>query len=210
ANAHFNLIAPPTIGFDDDKEGNGPCGGFTPDFTNKSALIDFHVGGEPFAMKLGHPQANWLFRGTLDETASSNWTQLFPIVQQSGLGLFCESAVPAPESWVGKQGVVGVVANAVDGLLYQCATVNFVAGTGTVGSSCTNGSVQAAFVQDSSLSALVGGSASTTTPSTTSTPASSSSPTTSGLSSTTAKPNAAAGLGPAVGSVMSAAALGLL
>lgn len=119
ANAHFNLIAPPTIGFDDDKESNGPCGGFTPDFTNKSALVDFHVGGEPVALKLGHSQANWLFRGTLDETASGNWTQLFPIVQQSGLGLFCETAIPAPESWVGKQGVVGVVANAVDGLLYQ-------------------------------------------------------------------------------------------
>lgn len=119
ANAHFNLIAPPTIGFDDDKEGVGPCGSFTPDFKNESALVDFHVGGEPVAVKLGHSQANWLFRATLDETASGNWTQLFPIVQQSGLGLFCEPAIPAPESWVGKQGVVSVVANAVDGLLYQ-------------------------------------------------------------------------------------------
>jgi hypothetical protein len=119
ANAHFNLITPPTIGFDDDKEGTAPCGSFTPDFTNKSALFDFHVGGEPVAMKLGHPQVNWLFRGTLDETANGNWTQLFPIVQQSGLGLFCETAVPAPEAWVGKQGVVGVVANGPDGILYQ-------------------------------------------------------------------------------------------
>lgn len=119
ASAHFNLITPPSIGFVETNEGTSPCGGFTPDFSNKSAISDFHVGGEPIAMKLGHPQANWLFRGTLDETASGNWTQLFPIIMQSGLGLFCESAVPAPESWVGKQGVIGVVADAVDGLLYQ-------------------------------------------------------------------------------------------
>lgn len=118
-NAHFNLIAPPTIGFDEEKEDSGPCGGYTPDFSNKAAIVDFHVGGEPVALKLGHPQANWLFRGTLDQTASGNWTELFPIVQQSGLGLFCEPAIPAPESWVGKQGVISVVANAVDGLLYQ-------------------------------------------------------------------------------------------
>lgn len=121
ATAHFNLIAPATIGFDDDKESTGPCGGFTPDFKNKNALIDFHVGGEPVAMKLGHSQANWLFRATLDETANSNWTALFPIVQQSGIGLFCEPSIPAPASWVGKQGVVGVVANAPDGLLYQAS-----------------------------------------------------------------------------------------
>lgn len=119
ADAHFNLITPPTIGFDESKEGTGPCGSFTPDFSNASVVFDFHVGGEPVAINLGHPQANWLFRGTLDETASTNWTQLFPIVMQSGLGHFCESAVPAPESWVGKQGVVSVVADAVDGLLYQ-------------------------------------------------------------------------------------------
>jgi len=119
ATAHFNLVAPPTIGFDEDKEDTGPCGGFTPDFTKTDGVVDFHVGGEPVALKLGHSQANWLFRGTLDQTGASNWTQLFPIVQQSGLGLFCETAIPAPEGWAGKKGVVGVVANAVDGLLYQ-------------------------------------------------------------------------------------------
>jgi hypothetical protein len=119
ASAHFNLKVPPTIGFEDSKEGTGPCGGFTPDFSDKSKVVDFHVGGEPVAMSLGHSQANWLFRGTLDQTGGSNWTQLFPIVQQSGLGSFCETAIPAPESWVGKQGVLGVVANAVDGVLYQ-------------------------------------------------------------------------------------------
>lgn len=119
ANAHYQLTTPPTIGFSDDKEPIGPCGGFTPDFSKKDAITDFHVGGQPVGMNLFHSQTNWLFRATLDETASGNWTQLFPIIQQSGIGKFCEKAVPAPESWVGKQGVLSVVANAPDGLLYQ-------------------------------------------------------------------------------------------
>ena len=119
ATAHFNLMVPTPIGFNEDKEDTAPCGGFTPDFSDASKVIDFHVGGEPVGVKLGHTQAQWLFRGTLDQTGSSNWTMLFPIVMQSGLGLFCEPSIPAPESWVGKQGVLGVVADAPDGLLYQ-------------------------------------------------------------------------------------------
>lgn len=118
ASAHFKLNAPATIGFDEDKEDSDPCGGFTPDFS-KNTVSDFHVGGEPIALFLGHPQANWLFRATLDTTASSNWTQIFPIVQQSGLGDFCEPSITAPEGWIGSRGVVGIVANAVDGLLFQ-------------------------------------------------------------------------------------------
>ncbi|KAL1873471.1 hypothetical protein VTK73DRAFT_919 [Phialemonium thermophilum] len=165
ANAHFTLNTPPSFGFTEDKEAIAPCGGFTPNFDDKSKVSDYHVGGEPIGMKLGHPQANWLFRATLDSPDTKNWTQLFPIVMQSGLGLFCETSVPAPDSWVGKQGILSVVANAPDGILYQCAAVNFVSGTGTPGSTCTNGSVQASFVSDSQLSALVGPSSGGSSPS---------------------------------------------
>jgi hypothetical protein len=119
ANAHFNLNAPPSFGFDENKEDSAPCGGFTPNFDDKSKVSDFHVGGEPIGVKLGHTQANWLYRATLGGSDSKNWTQLFPIVQQSGLGFFCEPSVTAPEAWVGKQGILSVVADAPDGLLYQ-------------------------------------------------------------------------------------------
>jgi hypothetical protein len=201
AQAHFNLQTPPTIGFDDDNEGNGPCGGFTPSFADASKVASFHVGGEPVGMKLFHNQANWLFRATLDTTASGNWTQLFPIVQQSGLGLFCETAITAPASFVGKQGVLSVVANAPDGFLFQCATVNFVSGVGTVSSStCSNGTITASFVGDSQLSALVSGSSSsggsTTGGSTTvsSTTSSTSTTSTSPPTSSSTGKSAAAGL----------------
>lgn len=122
AQAHFKLNFPPTIGFSDDNEGSAPCGSFTPDFT-KDNVTDFHVSGEAISLLLAHPQANWLFRGTLDQTAASNWKQLFPIVQQKGLGDFCEPSVTAPASWVGKKGVLSVVADGPDGLLYQVSDI---------------------------------------------------------------------------------------
>lgn len=158
ANAHFNLNIPPSFGFDESKEDSAPCGGFTPNFDDKSKVSDFHVGGEAIGVKLGHTQANWLYRATLGGSDSKNWTQLFPIVQQSGLGLFCEPSVTAPEAWVGKQGILSVVADAPDGLLYQCAPVNFVSGEGKPGSDCKNSSITAAFVSDPALTAMVGGS----------------------------------------------------
>lgn len=124
ANAHFTLTVPPSFGFDEDKEASAPCGGFTPSFDDKSKVSDFHVGGNAIGVKSGHAQTNWLFRATLESADTKNWTQLFPIVQQSGLGLFCEPSVVAPEAWAGKQGIVSVVANAPDGILYQVNNSN--------------------------------------------------------------------------------------
>lgn len=235
ASAHFNLNAPAAAGtFDEDTEGNGPCGGITVDFA-KDTVSDFHVGGEPVAMLLGHPQANWLFRGTLDETAGGNWTQLFPITQQVGLGDFCEPSITAPESWVGSKGVLGVVADAPDGLLYQvcsttsnsvsegacadilplsqCAAVNFVSGTGTATSDCKNGSVTASFVADSTLTALL--SDNSTSSSNSSSTSSSTGTSSSSTSSSKSSGSAAAGLvvpstSGLVGSLMTVVAFGLL
>ncbi|CAK7200938.1 hypothetical protein SEUCBS139899_003638 [Sporothrix eucalyptigena] len=158
-NAHFTLDYPATIGFNDDKEGTGPCGSFTPDFSNDN-VTDFHVGGDNVAINLLHPQGTWLYRGTLDQTASSNnWTQLFPEVMQTGLGKFCQPAIAVPESWAGQKGVIGVVVDAPDGLLYQCAAVNFVAGAATTNqSTCTNSTgVTASFVTDANLAPLAAG-----------------------------------------------------
>ena len=160
ANAHFVLLSPKSLEgetIDDSKEGNGPCGAKLPDLT-QAVANDFHVDGDFVSLQNGHPQGNWLIRATLEDKAAGNWTQLFPPVQQSGLGNFCQPVVTAPKEWVGKKGVIGIVCNAPDGLLYQCATVNFVAGsntpTGTSG--CTNGSaVTGSFVSDSTLTALL-------------------------------------------------------
>ncbi|KAK3358175.1 hypothetical protein B0T25DRAFT_427604, partial [Lasiosphaeria hispida] len=166
ANAHFVLNSPTSLEgetINEDKEGNAPCGADLPDLS-KNTTNDFHVDGDFVSVQLGHPQGNWLIRATLDGKASGNWSQLFPIVTQSGLGNFCEPIVTAPKEWVGKTGVIGVAVKAPDGILYQCAVVNFVAGTNTPGGdSCKNGSsVTGSFSSDPALAALVGNPASTT------------------------------------------------
>lgn len=121
ASAHFVLLNPPSLEgatLDDKKEGNGPCGALLPDLT-KTPAYDFHVDGDFLSVQNGHPQSNWLFRATLEDKAAGNWTQISPLVQQAGIGNYCQVMVSAPKEWVGKKGVIGVVGNAPDGLLYQ-------------------------------------------------------------------------------------------
>jgi hypothetical protein len=121
AQAHFNLQSPTSIGFDDDLESTAPCGSFTPDFNN-GTIQDWHVGGDFISTKLGHPTATWLYRATLDKTAAGGWVELYPIFQQNGLGVYCQPSVAGGADFVGKQGVLSVVANAPDGLLYQVSS----------------------------------------------------------------------------------------
>ena len=116
--AHFQLNSPPAIGFDDDLEGESPCGGFEVDFASDT-VTDFHIGGDSLAMQSTHPQSNWLFRATLDRKASGNWTNLLPVVSQSGLGNYCAKGLTLPSSWAGSSGVVQVVQHGPDSTLYQ-------------------------------------------------------------------------------------------
>lgn len=134
AAGHFVVVYPPSVGFDDAIEGNAPCGGFSVDFS-KDNITDFHVDGDvlalvrrrPFIWKdhvltlqqSFHPQVTWLFRATLDQTASGNWTNLLPAVQQTGLNNFCEPAVKVPATFAGSKGVIGIAADSPDGILYQ-------------------------------------------------------------------------------------------
>jgi len=188
STAHFLLNYPTTIGFDDSLEGNAPCGSFSVDFSTDT-VTDFHVGGDSLAMTSIHPQATWLFRATLDQTASGNWTTLLPAIVQTGLGDYCERDIIIPATWAGFKGVIGVVQDAPDGILYQCAAVNFVTGSIEPPSVCTNVTgLSAAYTTDAALSSLPA--TATSTSSATSTQAI----TTGGTSSTstsTAKPSAA-------------------
>ena len=117
--AHFTLDYPKTLGFDEDKEPSGPCGGF--DVKSDSPSTDFHVGGDNVATNLLHPQGTWLYRATLDTTGQSNWTAIHGEVMQSGLGKFCQPALTVNSSWVGKKGLISAVVNAPDGLLFQAS-----------------------------------------------------------------------------------------
>ncbi|KAK4202159.1 hypothetical protein QBC40DRAFT_169939 [Triangularia verruculosa] len=159
ANAHFELHHPTPLTGDQSKQATAPCGGGNPEIDQNTAT-DFHVEGDYVQIFNGHAQGHWLIRATLDPKAAGDWEQLFPIVQQTGRGNFCEPAVTAPSEWVGKKGFLGIGGNAGDGILYACAAVNFVSGSApSPGGACVNGSsVSASFQPDETLSALVGSS----------------------------------------------------
>lgn len=116
STAHFLLNYPPTVGFSDDNEGIAPCGGFAISYDNAT---DFHVDGDAIAVTSTHPTAVWLFRATLSQTAAGNYTNLIPSVQQNALGAFCETGLKVNSSWAGQKGVIQVIQDATDGLLYQ-------------------------------------------------------------------------------------------
>lgn len=124
STAHFLLNSPPTIGFDDSLEATPPCGSFIVDFS-KNNVTDFHVGGDSIAVTSIHPMAIWLFRATLDQTASGNWTDLLPAVVQTGLGAYCDTGIVVPSTWAGSKGVIGIVQDAPDGILYQVSLFLF-------------------------------------------------------------------------------------
>ncbi|GKT47646.1 uncharacterized protein ColSpa_07827 [Colletotrichum spaethianum] len=177
ATAHFSLTLPKPLGDSDDNEATAPCGGYTA--SSSSETTDFYVDGDAIGMENGHPQTNWLFRATLDRTAAGGWTQIFPIVLQTGLGNFCEPKIAVPSNFTGQKGIISVVAHSPDGLLYTCAAVNFVSGTAPTRSDCKNATITADFTSDPTLTALLtGGDASASgTPSSSGSPASSASTT---------------------------------
>ncbi|KAI0883525.1 uncharacterized protein GGS22DRAFT_190183 [Annulohypoxylon maeteangense] len=151
--AHFTVQHPPAVGpFVDDDEPKKPCGGYHPDIENVT-ITDFHVDGDAIGTTLTHSQSTWLYRATLDPTAENGWILVYPIFDQSGSGLYCQPHVTVPHDFIGKKGYIGMVSHAKDGYLYQCAGVNFVAGTGPVPEDCRNATgVSATYADDGTLS----------------------------------------------------------
>lgn len=115
--AHFLLNYPATFDFDEDKEGTAPCGGIDINFTGNVANVT--VGAFSVALTSTHPQANWLYRFTTSTSEPFNWTNILPVVRQSGVGNFCLPSLSVPNSLIGKQGVIQVEQDAVDGSQYQ-------------------------------------------------------------------------------------------
>jgi len=118
ALAHFDIEFPEQKQpADENGLSSGPCGGAELDF-DAGPVNDFHVGGNTVQLAPSHPSAHWLFRVTTDTKGEGNWTQAYPILQQNGLGDLCIPLVTAPEDFVGKKGLLGVVADSDDGVLY--------------------------------------------------------------------------------------------
>lgn len=115
--AHFLLNYPPTLGFSDDNEGIGPCGGFPVMFNGSDVQVQ--ADGFPIALRSTHPEADWLFRATLSQSEPFNWTNLLPVVHETGLGDFCIPNFKVPTEFIGHSGLLQIMQDAADGLLYQ-------------------------------------------------------------------------------------------
>ena len=117
ASGHFVLNYPGSLGFDDDNEPNPPCGG--EDVVFDQNITSVPVGGFPVALLTTHPQAQFLYRGTLDKQTPSNWTNLLPVVDEQGIGDFCIPNLKAPTNWANQTGLVQIIMDGPDGILYQ-------------------------------------------------------------------------------------------
>lgn len=117
STAHFILQYPHSLGFDDANEGTAPCGGFSVSFNDSDDSVP--VGGFPGSMLSTHPASDWLFRATLDQKEPFNWTNLLPVVSETGLGQFCLPNLKAPDEFTGKTGLLQIVQHGPDGILYQ-------------------------------------------------------------------------------------------
>ena len=113
--AHFVIVSPKSIGFVDTDEGIGPCGGIP--ISTRTPLTTWPVAGYPVAIISTHPNAVWQFRAAL-LNSTDTFVYATPPLYQASLGVFCFT-IPGPKEWIGLDGVVQIIQNAVDGSLFQ-------------------------------------------------------------------------------------------
>lgn len=126
--AHFKLKYPTSRGFDDDKEGTFPCGGFD---TVQSERTNFPISGGPIQINLGHPQTNVaVYMAIGDDPGSAFSIKMQPNTMITGLGDFCFGSVSVPAGLnvtEGTKASIQVVTNNHEsGGLFQCADVTLV------------------------------------------------------------------------------------
>lgn len=121
ASAHFLLTYPAARGFDDDKAGTFPCGGFD---TVSSSRVSWPTVGAPIQLDMHHTQTNVMVILALgDGTNPSYNITMRPTFSEEGLGDFCMGMVSVPSDvniTEGQLATIQVVSNGdPDGGLYQ-------------------------------------------------------------------------------------------
>lgn len=124
AQSHFVLNYPISLGFDDDTELSAPCGGFDVVFADNDTSVQ--VGGFAVGVRSTHLAAGFLFRATISQTAPYNWINLLTVVSETGLGEICLPALNAPSEFAGQKGLVQVIQDGPDGMLYQVSMIRTV------------------------------------------------------------------------------------
>ncbi|KAE8270665.1 hypothetical protein A4X09_0g1664 [Tilletia walkeri] len=150
-NAHFTLDSPPSFGFDEEKEGQVPCGGYTIEGATRSP---WYYKNGPIQLDSHHDTATVNIRISYADnpTSATDFTAL-PALKENlalkGQGEFCFHAdaskstpanSPAPAAGTNATLLIEFIST-VHGALYQCAAVTFVdsaeAGVGNA-LSCTD------------------------------------------------------------------------
>ncbi|ODQ56243.1 hypothetical protein SAICODRAFT_42417, partial [Saitoella complicata NRRL Y-17804] len=130
-SAHFTLNYPETVGFDEDNEPTAPCGGFSASDATNRTLVPLD-GTAPFAIYAGHPTAQVIVKLALstDPTTNADFNiTVVPQFTENGLGDFCFPSVnwaaAAGSPTEGQNATVQVAYAGGDGVLYQCAAIQF-------------------------------------------------------------------------------------
>ncbi|KAN0116713.1 hypothetical protein V8E51_002690 [Hyaloscypha variabilis] len=156
----FQMNYPESAGYNAFTEPNAPCGGADANVL-KSNMTFWDVSGGPIFLTSEYQVTDYLFRATLDANLTNGWVNLLPVLQQNGIGDFCEPIVPVPAGFNGQTGILQVVANTTDGLFYQCAVLMFQnTAVSTPQGICKNGSsVYSEYITyDSALNMIAGSS----------------------------------------------------
>jgi hypothetical protein len=104
--SHFMLDYPTSIGFDDEKLTEGPCGSFYP--ANRSAGVTrWSTGGSNIAIISTHDHVTWELNVAL-ASAPTTWLPLVQQFGQVGVGNVCFQRVPASafSVWMGKLAIL--------------------------------------------------------------------------------------------------------
>jgi hypothetical protein len=118
ASAHFVLNTPTSVGFDEDKSTQGPCGSF--DVKNRTTVTQWPVNGGELAILSVDNAIN----ATVNFAMAGNTTMFTPGIKFNmvGTGDLCLPAVKPPASMqnmVGMQAVLQVRGNTADGVVFQ-------------------------------------------------------------------------------------------
>lgn len=95
-SAHFELTYPTVRGFNEDKSGTGPCGGFDTPAADRTSVSTRSVA---VALKMGHDEKAVQILLALGDNPGNNFNiTLVPTFRQEGLGEFCLPDVPLPSN----------------------------------------------------------------------------------------------------------------
>jgi hypothetical protein len=113
--AHFILQLPVSDGWVDDIETQAPCGGFS--ITNRTTVTDFPVTGGLMTILNAGDSLNI----TVNTALANATTKLTTAAKYdvTGSGTFCMPLVPVSKTLAGSMGVIQVIGDSDDGVLYQ-------------------------------------------------------------------------------------------